>query len=287
MNGPVTAQNLPNQQPSSKEALEYLKTRSIFIATPCYGGQMCASYTRSLLALTNLCHDLGIKYAVSFLVNESLIPRARNAMVADYLKNSDYTDFFFIDADIGFDARDIVSFLLHPEEIVGVPYPRKSINWARIIDCLQKNNGNVPLDELSKLTGEYVFNFPADAAPASINLGEMLEVQDVGTGLLRVKREAFAKIREAFPDRVYMPMVSEGELIPTYMYFQSEIDPESAKFSPTGLPNYCPEDFMFCRLARKAGLKIHLAPWVKTTHSGHYSFIGDLEAVGRWGGRIR
>jgi hypothetical protein len=115
----------------------------------------------------------------------------------------------------------------------------------------------------------------------------VLEVRDAGTGLMRIKREVFGKIREAFPDRMYMPYPAEnGTDLPTYMYFQPEIDPDYVA-DPDRLPRYLSEDYAFCRLARRAGLKVHIAPWAKTSHTGSYTFQGDLATVAKHGGSFR
>jgi len=210
-------------------------------------------------------------------------------MVSEYLTKSDFTDFFFIDADIGFDPRDVVSLVLHEEPIIGSPCVRKNLRLDRVANAVRSNpTKDFSIDEMQKMLGEFVVNFPPNSAPSAMNLGQMIEVQDVGTGLMRVRREVFQKVQETFPERWFIPMMGEGEeATPQYMYFQSCIDEESAKNNPSGYPHYIAEDYAFCRLAKKAGIKIYLAPWLKTTHAGTYLFQGDLEVVAKNGGKLR
>lgn len=274
---------------SPAEAMRILKAKSLYIATPAYGGMMTVNYVNSLLGLITLCREVGVQYKVSFKYNESLIPRARNEMAHDFTHHSkEFTDFIFIDADIGFEPRDILSLLIHDEEVVGAPCVRKSLNWKRIINVVNKNGGTIFTDEqMMRLGGEYVINFPPDATPSSMNLGQMIEVMDVGTGIMRIKREVFDKVEKAFPDRWYMPMGGEATKEPTYMFFQSGLDEDSKTYNKSGLPDYVPEDYAFCRLCRKTGVKVWLAPWMKTSHMGAMAFQGDLVTVAQAGGNLR
>lgn len=58
--------------------MEELRKRSLFFATPCYGGVCHAMFARSLADLSAHCARSGIGLQIYFLINESLIPRARN-----------------------------------------------------------------------------------------------------------------------------------------------------------------------------------------------------------------
>jgi len=60
-------------------AKKTVKEPHIFIATPMYGGMCSGFYVQSLLPLEKLLAEHGIKSSFSFMFNESLIQRARNA----------------------------------------------------------------------------------------------------------------------------------------------------------------------------------------------------------------
>lgn len=275
-----------------EQAAAYLRSRHIFIATPAYGGQFAVNYVNSLVSLIDTCKNLGIVYTTSFLYNESLITRARNKLADLFMKKTEATDFFFIDADIGFNAQDIISLLFHKEEIIAVPCARKNLRLDRVYNAGKANHPANSIPELRKLCGEFVINFPPDNVPSGINLGQLIEVQDGGTGLMRIKRSAFEKFATGYPDRWYLPMAGEegengGGRLPMYMYFQSRMDEDSQKFNPGGFGDYISEDYAFCRDARKLGMKVFAAPWVKTSHMGSYMFEGDLTAVQQAGGFLR
>ena len=100
---------------------DYLKTLSIFVATPCYGGQMFEGYFRSAMSLKTLCNSLGLDISFFTVTNESLITRARNTCTAHFLQSSaDYL--LFIDSDIEFNAEDVLRLLAHKEKIVAGAY---------------------------------------------------------------------------------------------------------------------------------------------------------------------
>lgn len=275
---------------TNEEATAYLKTRSLYIATPCYGNMAAINYIQSLNALVNLCDVHNILYTISLVGNESLISRVRNSMVHEFLNHPlKCTDFFFIDADIGFNPKDIISLLFHPEEIVAAACPKKNLRLDRVFEAGKTNGKTYSMDDLKNLTGEFVLNFgPASGEPDSINLGQMIEVRDAGTGLMRIKREVFSKFEKAYPDRWFLPSVERGVASqPMFEYFQVRRDIETASENPGGYPIYLSEDYAFCRDAIKAGMKVHIAPWINTTHMGSYEFRGNLEAVALSGGRLR
>lgn len=297
-----------------QEMKDYLRSKSIYIATPAYGGMMAVNYVNSLTSLMNMCINWGIRYETSFLYNESLITRARNTMVSRFLNESSATDFFFIDADIGFDPNDLIALLAYDEDIICAPCVRKNLRLDRvqkaIKDKLQNEvrkldqkkkystdeflhilNGGTKeysVGEMQSLLGEYVLNFPPDNAPKEIDLGKLLEVQHAGTGLMRIKREAFLKFSNFHKEgRWHLPMRGEQENNPVYMYFQSQIDPASARFNEGGLPHYVSEDYSFCLGAREAGMKVYIAPFMVTTHLGQYLFEGNMRSVALAGGSLR
>ena len=75
------------------------KNVKLFVGMPCYGGKMCAMTTRCMLQLQQMSIMLNFPIQFDFILSESLIPRARNRIVYNFLK-SDFTHLMFIDADI-------------------------------------------------------------------------------------------------------------------------------------------------------------------------------------------
>ena len=72
---------------------EQLQQYKLFVATPMYGGMNHGLYAKACLDLQALCMQYGIQVKFSFLFNESLITRARNYLVDEFLSRSDCTHF--------------------------------------------------------------------------------------------------------------------------------------------------------------------------------------------------
>lgn len=272
---------------TQENAREFLKTQHLFIGSPCYGGWASINYMQSLLGLINICHDMGIKYTVSFMHNESLITRARNRLCSEFL-SSGATQLLWIDADLGYDPKDIISLMMYEADIIGIPCSRKNLRLDRIVQAVKKNGKEYTIEELENILGEFVVNFPYGKVPDAINLGRLIEVMEVGTGIMRIHRSVFERFIEAYPELRYLQMSGEdGGRIPMHLFFQAEIDEDSKQYNPESLGDYISEDYSFCRRCRKAGMKVYLAPWAISSHMGSMFFKANLPAVAKIGGSLR
>jgi len=100
-----------------------------FIATPSYTGQLTSDYVRSLLGLVNLAWRHGFAMQTRFLDGDSLIPRARNRLVAEFMADARWTHLFWIDADIGFEPAAALRLLRAGRDVVAGVYPLKEDGW--------------------------------------------------------------------------------------------------------------------------------------------------------------
>jgi hypothetical protein len=103
--------------------VEELKKNKLFIATPMYGGMSHGLYVKSALDLQTTMAKYGVETKFSFLFNESLITRARNYLVDEFLR-SGYTHLLFIDSDIHYNPQDVLALLALDKDVIGGPYPR-------------------------------------------------------------------------------------------------------------------------------------------------------------------
>ena len=136
--------------------LEDLKKNKLFVATPMYGGMAHGLYIKSCLDLQTTMSKYGVETKFSFLFNESLITRARNYLVDEFLR-SDFTHLLFIDSDIHYNPQDVIAMLALDKDVIGGPYPKKSINWSNVAQAA-RNHPNLEPKELLSLVREYVYN---------------------------------------------------------------------------------------------------------------------------------
>lgn len=291
--------------------IEDLRKCRLFVATPMYGGNGNGLYMKACLDLQGMCLQYGIEVRFSFLFNESLIPRARNYLVDEFLR-SGFTHLLFIDADILFDPQDVLALIALNKDVIGGPYPKKAINWKNIALALVKNPMTGP-QELEALAGDYVFNPVPGTKQFRVN--EPLEVMEIGTGYMMVKKEVFEKFREHYPKQNYKPdHVGQANFDGSryiHAYFDTVIDwgytfddvhrlmEKAAKGEPvqedfqklleiekTASHRYLSEDYMFCQYVRRFGGEIWLCPWMKTTHVGTYGFQGNMPKIAELTGNL-
>ena len=241
----------------------------VLIATPMYGGMCTGSYTSSMMRTAPVLsyHGIGMYYV--HLVNESLVTRARNTCADEFLK-TDATHLLFIDADIGFNPEDIPKMLERDVDIICGLYPKKEINWPRVASAVQRG---VPPQDLINHAGSVVVNMVEDK-PTFVDNGQLLEIQNGGTGFMLIKRKVFEKLAKKVPQYVN-DMYRSTDIVnaPQYIkeFFTTSIDKETGRLFS--------EDYHFCKLARKHGFRIWADPMIDLTHMGTFMFAGATEKV--------
>jgi hypothetical protein len=265
---------------------EDLQKKSLFVATPMYGGMNHGLYMKACLDLQSLCMQYGVAIKFSFLFNESLITRARNYLADEFIHRSDCTHMLFLDSDISFNPRDVIALLALDKDVIGGPYPKKAIKWKAVKKAVEKNP-DIDAQTLEKVTGDYVFN-PVKGTE-KFTVTEPLEVLEIGTGYMMIKREVFKKMEDAYPMIRYKPdHVGQANFDGTryiHAFFDTVIDTKDSIVGG-GSDRYLSEDYMFCQMWRKIGGEIHLCPWMRTAHIGTYHFTGDMPAVANFVGEM-
>lgn len=241
-----------------------LKGKSIMVATPMYGGLGNTMYISSLLQLQDQCHQHGILFQHCFMMNESLIDRARNGLVHEFLTKSTADYLLFIDADIQFRPEDVLMMMSYDKDLVCGPYPKKHINWPVIIAAMK-----IGIDDqryLEKLVGEYVFS----TIDSETKMEEIVRVAEAGTGMMLIKRSVFGKMKKAFPENAYVSDHSRDIL--------NGVEKKMFAYFRTGIfeGRYLSEDYYFCHKWREIGGDVWMFPWALTTHFGTYGFQGSV-----------
>jgi hypothetical protein len=238
---------------------------NILIGTPCYGGMVTHVYMQSILQMVAFGASRNMMFSLGLLAHDSLVPRARNALMAKFLDTPSLTHLFFVDSDIGFGPEAIGRLIDFDQEVVAGMYPLKVIHWPQIAERV----GVVPADQLQHAGLNYV------GIPCK---GEELEERDgfatgtyAGTGFMLIKRSAAERMVAAYPETKYkaaqtypIPKTQSQNL---YNLFDCIVDPETK--------TYLSEDFTFCHRWRKIGGKIWLDRQTKLMHVGSYQYEGD------------
>jgi hypothetical protein len=259
----------------TEKDLAYLRKQKIYIATPCYGGMASAFYTQGIAAVFQIAGAYGITIAYQTIVNESLITRARNQVVSDFL-SLDYTHLIFIDADIQFKALDVFRLVLHRKKdaVVAGAYPMKAINWDAV-------HNEKTLEERLQAASTYVINLPPDQTRDEKNFtvqlkGDLLEVLDAGTGFMVIPRKVLEMMIEEYGDDisytgddVYVDGKSgklKKEPKTFYALFDTSIEMKTNR--------YLSEDYTFCRRWQDIGGKIWVDHKIVLNHVGTYVYRG-------------
>jgi len=246
----------------------------ILFGTPCYGGLAHTGFMQSMLETVVNLTKLGVEFEVLNIGNESLITRARNGIVAKFMGNPEYTHLMFIDADITFHWSGIIKLLLSDKDLCGGCYPKKNMNWDKIRKNIS-SEPNMDTKELIARSVDYVFNpvyfKEGDSIIAKVERG-MVQVKDVATGFMMIKRNVFDTLKYKYPERQYKNNVAGYHNPQTaenfYTFFDTEIDPQSKV--------YLSEDYLFCKLWRECGGTLWLDLGINLNHTGLMDYIGCL-----------
>ena len=171
------------------------KKIGVTVSTPAYGGLLCEGYFHGVLKLSALfAQQKNWKLYINTMGNESLITRARNTLVAQFLdlcekEPEEHTHLMFIDADISFTAEGVKRMIEYDKDIVTGVYPRKSIDWKGIEAMCKKGD----FEMLEQKSLGYNINF---VNPKNIQMDKgFVEVLDSATGFMLIKKEVFFKLK--------------------------------------------------------------------------------------------
>ena len=256
--------------------IEGMQKKKVFLATPMYGGMCHGLYTKSLMDTTAVCMNHGLHLQIYYMFNESLITRARNYCVANFLK-SDCDYLLFIDSDIAWGAMDLM-YMWHllverPEmEVFCALYPKKTIAWEKVLHAAKSGMYDENPRGLEKIAGDMVFNpLPDEYADGQAPIYEPVKIKEGATGFMFVHRSVFEKYNKHHPERLYTPdHIREGEFgqdEQIMAYFDCIINEQN---------RYLSEDYMFSETVRKFGVDIWALPMVELMHCGSHIFQGKL-----------
>jgi len=230
---------------------------NLMVGTPMYGGKADCVYIETILHIKHWCMKNNVGLEFCFLTNQSSISHARNDVAAEFL-SSDCTHLLFLDADVGFNVDPSLKEMLDLDlEFVVGSYPKKRIDWARVVDMAKA--GMSPEDIERKASTQLI-----DPQTQNFDYSKVIQISHAPTGLMLLKREVFTKFRNHYGEtgRAYS---SWGK--PRYNYFGTAVVPSR--------DTYLSEDTYFCMHHTGAGGQIHFLPWVKAVHEGYYRYKSE------------
>jgi hypothetical protein len=258
---PVEIIELPRDEPSPRPAPVRRSRAKLYLATPCFGCQMSAAYLASVLNLQAECAMRGIECQTDFIGNESLVERARNILVARFLK-TDATHLLFVDADIGFRPESVFRLLDSGKDVVTAVYPKKSFNWSMVKTKLEQKDP----EPVRQMGLDFNINIASDREPVE---NGMVRVLDSATGFMMIKRQVLERMTAHFQQELYCINDIPGHNPKDYVaIFACMVDTSTRRFLS--------EDYSFCRRYQQLGGEIWADIASPLVHIGHNFFHGDV-----------
>jgi hypothetical protein len=216
---------------------------TLHVLVPAYHQSIHTTFASSLIRLVADRLQAGEPTLYTFW-SESLISRARNELLASFLDGPGDV-LAFIDADVGFEPKDIRAMVQSNLDVVG---------------------GAVPL----KFDDRALFSFaPSDAPPAiPANGGKYIRAREIGCGVLLIRRHVVVSMVDRFRKLAY----TNDNGLPRVDLFGPTLEPNGST------QRLLSEDFAFCKRARDCGYKLHVAVDAKFTHAGQKTWHGDYAA---------
>ncbi len=238
------------------------------VMTPSHDGKFFGNYLTSLLNFTAESQRIGMSLQVFVLQGESLITRARNQCVAQFLAHPEWTHLFWIDSDIGFSSQAAFRLLLSGHDIAAGVYPLKLQEWPP-----QNVPRNATREQFENSQARYPVNCEASAdgtrLELRVNADGFMEVSEAPTGFMVIARGVIERLVAAHPELHYVPdtpgVSDEGR---HYRLFDPMVDPKTRR--------YLSEDYAFCRLWTDLGGHIHLDACSNLSHHGAKTYRGDF-----------
>lgn len=220
-----------------------LAGRSVFIALPAYDFKVSLKLAVSLARFAQIAPRHGISLQIGSICGCSVVSRARNLLVRDFL-DSECTELLFIDSDINFEPDAILRLMAwgsDPDKgIVAAPPRVRDTNLRYITDLDYDDNGNITMNGMG-----------------------LVRAERVATAFMWVNRNVFTDLIGAHPEWEYYDTRADKKLSAVFDF----------KVTPEG---YSGEDFLFCDRAREAGYEVWIDPTITLGHMGVQEYVGNF-----------
>jgi hypothetical protein len=222
------------------------KHRKVWIALPCYGGNL------AVLTYKSLMHDLfrlalaGIEVRVFDELGHADIYLLRAQIVSNFLSDPDATDLVMIDCDVGWEPEGLQKLLSHDVDLVAGAYPKRQDPITFMFRSEMDNGG--------ALVGD-----PATG---------LVEVWGMPGGFMRMRRPMLERMVAHYQDLNHIDgNVPSGNTCRLF-------DPYWIK-TETG-NRVLAEDYAFCQRWRDIGGKVYMDASISLAHIGTKAYMGRL-----------
>lgn len=220
-----------------------LRGRKLMVGIPAHDGRVNLKTAFALAKLAAMVRPLGMELMLTQVSGCSIITKARNHIVHDFLK-SDATDLLFIDSDVIASEEAILRLvaLSDGKDITAGAYPRRGADRKFFLDMHFDENGQLEFDD-----------------------NGLVRVLRIGTGFMLIRRHVLETLVKNHPEWQYHNNVTDEH--------------ESAVFDfAVKNGEYFGEDYLFCDRAREEGFTVFLDPDISLPHIGSEEFARDFQA---------
>lgn len=235
----------------------------LFIPIICYNHTCNTKYMFSLIKLLFTLHNNNIQCSIYPITFDSLISRARNAAIAQFMTDYDNTHILFIDADIEFNPDDVIKMLNTNKSVISSGYPQKWLDINKIQSIFKRDY--IPTNPLELCTNHSIHLIKEQP------ISELMKANYCTTGFLLIQRNVIEQMIDKYPERKYINDIDGyTSSNPDYFYnlFTIEINPNTNRYES--------EDYGFCRLWRNINGEIYIHTNVSLIHHGWFGYEGNI-----------
>lgn len=207
--------------------------KNILIGIPAYDSKV---YGYTMVSIFNNIKDIennGHRVTFTLQMKGAYLDLNRNKIVNQFIQG-DFTDLFFIDADIAFDHNAMMKLLKHDVQVIGGIYPYREIEDKGYPVDIKLDDKKFPIINREK---------------------SLIECDHIPTGFMRIRRDVFDILNEKYPDN----QDDKGDTF----HFRTGL-----LFQDRGDKQYYGEDVYFCKICNEAGIKVYCDPDIGFVHYG-------------------
>lgn len=220
-----------------------LRGRKLMVGIPAHDGRVNLKTAFALAQLAAVVAPIGATLTLTQVSGCSIITKARNSIVHDFLK-SDATDLLFIDSDVVVSHNAILRLLAlsGDKDVTAGAYPRRGTDRKFFLDMYFDKEGQLVFDE-----------------------NGLVRVHRIGTGFMLIRRHVLEHMVSRHPEWAYHNDVTDETEVAVFDFAVKNGE-------------YFGEDYLFCDRVVEEGFTVFLDPSISLPHIGTEEFSRDFEA---------